>query len=160
MRQGPEPFAQRSIVRASGLIAHAGPVTANDTARPPLAYLIGCTQMRDSLAVCDGRHHFFPSKSFSAALSSMASARSRFSRAFSSFRRLQPLGLGNLQATVFGLPFVKAGVAHSVFATQLSNRNSSLLLLQNPDDLLFRKPAALHSPVLLSVRILPSFGGN
>src|SRR5580700_10313285 len=31
MRQGPEPFAQRSIVRASGLIAHAGPVTANDT---------------------------------------------------------------------------------------------------------------------------------
>ena len=31
-----------------------------------------------------GRHHFFPKRSFSAALSSMASARSRFSRVFSS----------------------------------------------------------------------------
>ena len=40
---------------------------------------MGIHEMRDSL------HHFFPRRSFKAALSSMASAKSRFSRVFSSF---------------------------------------------------------------------------
>jgi hypothetical protein len=40
--------------------------------------------MRDSFPLGRGRHHFFPNRSFSVALSSMASASSRFSRVFSS----------------------------------------------------------------------------
>src|SRR5215472_10395985 len=40
--------------------------------------------MGDSFPLPCGRHHFFPRRSFNAALSSMASARSRFSRVFSS----------------------------------------------------------------------------
>ncbi|EJL52648.1 hypothetical protein PMI09_03791 [Rhizobium sp. CF122] len=41
-------------------------------------------QMRDSVPLGCGRHHFFPKRSFKAALSSIASARSRFSFVFSS----------------------------------------------------------------------------
>ena len=40
-------------------------------------------RVRDDFPPGCGRHHFFPSRSFSAALSSIASASSRFSRVFS-----------------------------------------------------------------------------
>ena len=40
--------------------------------------------MNHSLPLHDGRHHFFELRSFSIALSSMASANNRFSLAFSS----------------------------------------------------------------------------
>jgi hypothetical protein len=36
-----------------------------------------------------------------------------------------------------------------MLAAQIGNRNAGLMLLQNPDDLLFRKPAALHALVLV-----------
>ncbi len=39
--------------------------------------------MSDSLSLGSGRHHFFANRSFSAALSSIASAKSLFSLAFS-----------------------------------------------------------------------------
>jgi hypothetical protein len=45
-------------------------------ARPPLAHVERRTQVSDSLSLGSGRHHFFASRSFSAALSSMASANS------------------------------------------------------------------------------------
>jgi hypothetical protein len=35
-----------------------------------------------------------------------------------------------------------------MLAAQIGDRNASLVLLQNPDDLLFRKAAALHALVL------------
>ena len=41
--------------------------------------------MRDCLALHDGRHHFFDRSSFIAAMSSICSASSRFSLAFSSY---------------------------------------------------------------------------
>src|SRR5262245_49875123 len=49
----------------------------------PLAQLERRTYMSDSLSLGSGRLHFFASRSFSAALSSMASANSFFSLAFS-----------------------------------------------------------------------------
>jgi hypothetical protein len=36
-----------------------------------------------------------------------------------------------------------------VLAAQVGDRNAGLLLLQNPDDLLFRKAAALHALILV-----------
>jgi len=52
--------------------------------RPPFAHPECSSQMGDSFPLPRGRHHFFPNRSFNAALSSMASASSRFSRVFSS----------------------------------------------------------------------------
>ena len=48
-----------------------------------------------------------------------------------------------------GVPFVDAGVADAMLAAQIGDRNAGLILLQNPDDLLFRKAAALHALVLV-----------
>ncbi|MDA9489709.1 hypothetical protein XI08_11345 [Bradyrhizobium sp. CCBAU 11361] len=44
------------------------------------------------------------------------------------------------------------GIADAVLATQIGNRNAGLMLLQNPDDLLFRNAAALHGLVLVWAR--------
>jgi len=82
--QGLQPVAQSAVVRARRLIAHARPIDAQNTARPPFAHLVGGLQMASRLAIAGGRHHFFPSRSFRATLSSIASASIRFSRAFSS----------------------------------------------------------------------------
>src|SRR5262249_60764930 len=59
------------------------PPTADVLPRPPLAQLERRTYMSDSLSLGSGRHHFFASRSFSAALSSIASANSFFSLAAS-----------------------------------------------------------------------------
>jgi hypothetical protein len=36
-----------------------------------------------------------------------------------------------------------------MFAAEIGDRNPGLVLFQNPDDLLFRKPFALHTLVLV-----------
>ena len=76
----------------SGLrrLPHGHSLTADHLARPPLAHLVAIAKMSDSLSLHSGRYHFFDSRSFKAALSSMASAKSFFSLPFSScscFRR-------------------------------------------------------------------------
>ena len=83
MGQRSQPLPQCRIVRPAGPIAHRHPHAADRPARPPLAHVERRTQMSDSLSLGSGRHHFFASRSFSAALSSMASANSFFSLAFS-----------------------------------------------------------------------------
>ena len=42
-----------------------------------------------------------------------------------------------------------AGVADAVLAAQIGHRNPGLVLLQDPGDLLFGKPIALHALVLV-----------
>src|SRR5215813_4217315 len=83
MGESPQPLAQLGIQRPARTIPHRHPHTADDLARPPLAQLERRTYMSDSLSLGSGRHHFFASRSFSAALSSIASANSFFSLAAS-----------------------------------------------------------------------------
>ena len=54
-----------------------------------------------------GRHHFFPRRSFSAALSSMVSARSLFSRPFSSSSARRRLASDDIETAELGLPLVE-----------------------------------------------------
>jgi hypothetical protein len=63
--------------------------------------------------------------------------------------RLQPLGLRDFRPTELGLPFVDARVADATLAAQIGDRNAGLMLLQDSDDLLFRKAATLHALVLV-----------
>src|SRR5690606_20744799 len=60
----------------------------------------------------------------------------------------QAPGLRHLHAAKLRFPLVDAGVANTVLAAQIGDRNSSLVFLQNADDLLFREAAALHVLVL------------
>jgi hypothetical protein len=61
-----------------------GAMQCQPTPASPLAHVEGRGKMRHGFRSGGGRHHFFPKRSFSAALSSMASASIRFSRPFSS----------------------------------------------------------------------------
>src|SRR4029079_13101807 len=82
--------ADLAVVTAAGLVANRHAAAADGFTRPPFAHPEGILQASDSFPLAGGRLRFFPTRSFSAALSSMASARSRFSRVFSSsnvFRR-------------------------------------------------------------------------
>jgi transposase len=82
------------VIRSYALIPRARPIGADHPAGSPLAHLEGLTKIRRRLTSRGGRHHFFPRRSFSAALSRIASASIRqhppasasirFSRPFSS----------------------------------------------------------------------------
>src|SRR5690606_1945410 len=80
----PHPLADFAVVGTAGLVANRHAAAADGFTRPPFAHPEGILQASDSSPLGRGRHHFFPTRSFSAALSSMASARRRFSRVFSS----------------------------------------------------------------------------
>src|SRR4030081_2064671 len=64
-------------------------------------------------------------------------------------QRLQPLGLRDVHPAELRFPFVDTGVADAMLAAQIGDRNAGLVLLQNPDDLFFRKTTALHPLVLV-----------
>ena len=64
-------------------------------------------------------------------------------------QRPQPLGLRDVHPSEFSLPFVDAGVADAMLAAESGDRDPGLVLFQNPDDLSFRKPFALHALVLV-----------
>src|SRR5204863_5195946 len=81
--QRPQPLAQGHVVDPTGSVADRHPHAADHPARPPLAHLVCLSEMSDGLSLHSGRYHFFDSRSFSAALSSIESANSFFSRVFS-----------------------------------------------------------------------------
>lgn len=73
------------IQEVIGEIATA--IGAQNFAGAPLTYLMRRLQMRRCLTARRRRHHFFPSRSFSTALSSIASANIRLSLPFSCLER-------------------------------------------------------------------------
>ena len=65
-------------------VTHALPVSADNSTRPPLAHPQDRLETSDRLSLRSGRYQFFARRSFRPALSSIVSASSRFSLAFSS----------------------------------------------------------------------------
>jgi hypothetical protein len=103
------------------------------TARPALADLMNRTKVSHSFPHCPGRHHLFEAMSFSMALRGIASARSRFSFAFSSSRAF----IRGFYPATLRFPFVECHVADAVFAADINGFGSGHLLLQNRNNLLF-----------------------
>ena len=83
-RQLAQPLPQSGIVTPPVAIAHQRTFDAEDRARPPLAHPMRLARTGDRGPPSSGRHHFFAATSFSTALSSIASASSFLSLAFSS----------------------------------------------------------------------------
>src|SRR3954451_19134905 len=75
-----------SVIRPHTEVSHRGPIRPDHFTRPPLTDLKTRTKVSHRLPPCDGRHHFFELRSFNMALSSIASASSFFSLAFSSVK--------------------------------------------------------------------------
>ena len=76
--------AQFCVRRPARLVADHLAVSADDAAGPPLRQTHDGLQVRDSFALGDGPYHFFDRSSRNAAASSICSASSFFSLAFSS----------------------------------------------------------------------------
>src|SRR5438045_4187897 len=95
-------------LRRQGPATHAGTIDPDYETGPPLAHLKGLTQIRRCLPSCGVLHHFFPSRSFNAALSNMASASIHFSRLFSFSSAFSRLASETRQPSKLRLPFVEA----------------------------------------------------
>ncbi len=79
------------IIRSGAAIADRAPIHSERSARPPFAHLEPYPELSDGLSPDGGRHHFFDAISFSIALSSIASASSFLSLAFSASSALSRL---------------------------------------------------------------------
>ena len=82
--QLPQAAPQFIVSPSASLVSDRLAIGPDQATRPALAHLVGRHETSDSLALGDGRQNFFVRRSFKAELSSMASARSRFSFPFSS----------------------------------------------------------------------------
>jgi hypothetical protein len=84
--QLPQSGADRRIVWLRRPVPDRTPVHRKHGTRPTLAHPMPGTEVRHRFSPRGGRQNFFVAMSFSMALSSIASASSRFSFAFSSSR--------------------------------------------------------------------------
>src|SRR5579883_3464587 len=155
-----EPATQLGIGRPAGSIADAGAIGGDDGAGPTLAHLEHRPQMSDSFALGGGPYHFFASSSRRAEASSIDSARSFFSFAFSSSSAFSRLASDDLHAAELGLPVVQRRFRHPVLPAQIGGLGPRLVLPQYRDDLLFRKSAPLHRSVPRLGRTLTPSGGT
>src|ERR1700738_1156413 len=73
---------------------------------------------------------------------------------------LQPLCFRDLETAVFGFPVVKAPLADPVLAAEIGRFHPGLVLLQDPNDLLFRMSLALHRLVLSKGGQTPIHSGS
>lgn len=90
-RQSADALTEAGIVGATAAVADRRAIKIECGAGPPLAHVMRSAHVSDSLPSSGGHHHFRLVTSFRMALSSIASARSFFSFAFSSssaFKRL------------------------------------------------------------------------
>ena len=145
LRQFAKPRPQFTIICPARAIPHARAVRPDDDARPPLAHPQRRLEMRDRLPLRGGRYHFFDSRSFRPALSSIVSASSSLEPCVLLLERPQTLRVGHFQTAEFRLPRVVGRARHPVLPTQLGHHCARLGLLQDADDLLFRELLPLHS---------------
>ena len=73
MGEGPHALAQADVITPCRFVSHCHPSTADGFTQQPFAHPVMLYEMNNSFPLRNGRHHFFPSKSISATLSSLAS---------------------------------------------------------------------------------------
>jgi hypothetical protein len=119
-----QPLPHSLITRSSGTIANRASIRAKCPTRPPFAHIETAAQMSDGLSPCGGRHHFFAATSFSMALSSIASASSFFSFAFSSSSAFSHFAFRKPLARRTWPSFVERRAQDPVLAADISGRRS------------------------------------
>src|SRR5690606_7789235 len=117
---------------------------------PTLRQAHGGLQMRDGFALGGGPYHFFDRSSRSARCFQHLVGEQLLQLRILLFQRPQALGVGHLHPPILRLPVIQGRFAHPVLAGQIGRLRTRLVLAQNPDDLLFRKPLPLHLSVLQS----------
>ena len=148
MRQRPKPLSQLGVIRSTRTIAHRHPHAADDFARPPLAHLERRTNMSDSFSLGGGRHHFFARRILQRSVVQHRIGQKLLQLGVLAFQAPQALRVGDLETAVLGLPVIKRLFADHLLAAQIGRLHSSLVLLQDRNDLFFQMPLALHRLIL------------
>lgn len=100
-------------------------------------------KMRDRLPLRSGRYHF-SEEILQGRIVEHRIRQQPLQPGVLVLKALQPLGLADIHPAILGLPLVDGRIADAVLAAQIGHGNPSLVLLQNADDLVFGKPAALR----------------
>jgi hypothetical protein len=131
---------------------------SSDPARLTLRRLPLLAELFHQLSTSFRRYHCFPSTSFIAAFSSIASARSFFSRLFLS-SKLRSFLASLTFIPVLLTPNVERRIANPMLPAQLLHRYAALSLLQGPHYLLFFKSSLTHrfTPFHLSTGVGANF---
>src|SRR5690606_23248682 len=108
-----------AVAGAARAVADHRAIGADDTTGPPLRQAHGGLQMCNGGALGGGPYHFFASSSRSAAASSICSASSLFSFAFSSSSAFSRFASNTSRAAVLGLPIVQRRLGDPVLARQV-----------------------------------------
>jgi hypothetical protein len=139
-------FDLQTIIRAYRALTYRGGVDANIEGQSNVADDFALTRQMSITETRKYAYHRKVERNGTAA---------RYARKFHgnrchvlALKLLQPLGLRHVHAAEFALPIIEGRFADPVLATQIGGLRAELVLLQNTDDLLFRKPFALHRLVL------------
>src|SRR6202035_2163966 len=110
--------------------------------------------MRDTFALGGGPYHFFARSSRSAAASSICSARSFFSLAFSSSSCFRRLASETSMPPYLAFQLYSVALRDAVLAREIGRLRARLVLPQHANNLLFRKPGSLHLSFLHKAGLL------
>ena len=126
--QFPDALAEPGIVGATASVADRRAIQTKCGAGPPLAHIMRVAHVSDSLPSSGGRHHFREFTSFRIALSSIVSASSFFSFAFSSSSERSRLASETSMPQNFGEQAIEGGPAEAVLAADVRCRTPGFLL--------------------------------
>jgi hypothetical protein len=128
----PQPFAQTRVIDPAGSVTDRHPHATDHPARPPLAHLVRLPEMGDGLSLHSGRHHFFDSRSFSAALSRHRVRQQLLQPSVLPLKLLQPPRFGYVQAAELALPGVEGRLADPVLAAQIGRLRTQHVSRKTP----------------------------
>ena len=156
--EGPQELPQLGLVirRCRRVEALGGAVLADHPARSSFGDPEPVPQHPHGCALAVRGQKFPSASSLSIDLSSSASARSFFSRAFSRLELLEPLGVVGLHAAVLGEPAMPGRLGDLELAAHLLEVHAAgeelLALGELADDLIRRVPSSSHHWVLSCLR--------
>ena len=116
-------------------------------------------EMSNRFPLCHGRHHLFCEKVLQRRVVQHGIRQKALELRVLVLERPQPLRLRNFHGALLRLPVVDRRLGYAVPPRQICG-DVSPSLLQHPDNLLFRKPLALHLVRPRLGRTLIATGGN
>lgn len=135
----PRPGTKFRVRWAARTVSDHLPIRTDNAAGPTLRQAHDDLQMRDGVALHGGPYQFFDTSSRIAATSSICSANSFFSFAFSSSSCFSRLASDTSMPPSLAFQLYSVASAIRCFRCQIGDLRADLVLLQDCDNLLFRE---------------------
>ena len=140
-------------------VLSVGPAAQGRPGEPPhIAWSSGSNRSPGTLAASRRALPFFPEEILQSCVIKHRIGQKPFQAGILVFKTLQPLSIADIHPPTLGLPLVDGRIADPILAAHISNGNTSLLLPQNADDLIFGESIALNLWSFRSGQSLPQTG--